>query len=708
MGIEQLLRPRSVAIVGASDNVGPGFNAWNALQYVDFKGEIYLVNPNKPQLFGKRCYKSLADIPGPIDGVFVSVQADRVLGIAREAAAKGVGGLAILSSGFGEAGEAGMLAQTELVELAEHEGIAVCGPNCLGFLNFAHGAALFGTSLPETVQRGKVAAVVQSGSVGIALLNAARGLGLSYLITSGNEAVTTTADYLEALIDDAEVRIVIVFSEQIKRPKKFLAMLDRARDLGKPVIVLKCGRSALSRAAVMAHTGAVAGSAEAWEAALHAAGAMQVDSLDELVETAVLAAGIRSVSGRRGLGVLSLSGGEIALVLDVVERTGIELPLSEAASRALADLLPRFANISNPLDLTWAGLYDPEIARKCACALAEQSEVGMLVLVQDAPAGLGDQQAGRYSRLLASVARGAREVGKPLVAISNLSGEIHPELRKAAAAAQVPYLRGTPEGFSAVAKHLRRAEPVRVHGPISRSYDMDAARARMRGAGGMTRVLNERDARGVLAAYGVAGPRERLVATEQQASSAAGEIGFPVALKCLVPGIVHKSDAGFVEIGLRSANEVATSAARMLAAARSMSSENVQLLIQRQVAPVVELLVGGRIDREVGPLIVVGGGGVLVELYRDIVVRTAPISEEGAMNAIRSTRAGRLIDGFRSRPRGDMTAVARVVSAVSCFVADFADEIVEVEINPLAVLPEGEGCIALDCVILPVTRAASA
>src|SRR6266545_2988485 len=184
MGLASLLRPQSVAIVGASDKIGPGFNAWNALRYVGYAGEIFLVNPNKPELFGRRTYGSLADIPGRVDAAFVSVAADNALEVARQAVGKGVGGLAILSSGFGEAGENGRSAERDLATLAAAHDIAVCGPNCLGLLNFCGASALFGTSLPDHVERGRVAAIVQSGSIGIALLNAARGLGLSYLITS--------------------------------------------------------------------------------------------------------------------------------------------------------------------------------------------------------------------------------------------------------------------------------------------------------------------------------------------------------------------------------------------------------------------------------------------------------------------------------------------------------------------------------------------
>lgn len=221
MGVESLLNPKSVAIVGASEKVGPGFNAFKALEFVGYEGEIYLVNPRSSELFGRKTYASIDEISGAIDAVFVAVQADAVLDIARQAARKGVGALAILSSGFGETDD-GKAAQQELARICEAGSIAVCGPNCLGLLNFVGRSALFGTSLPDRVGRGGVAAVVQSGSVGIALLNSGRGLGFSHLITTGNEAVTSASDYIDALVDDRNVTTILVFAEQIKKPAAFI------------------------------------------------------------------------------------------------------------------------------------------------------------------------------------------------------------------------------------------------------------------------------------------------------------------------------------------------------------------------------------------------------------------------------------------------------------------------------------------------------
>ena len=494
MAVDRLLRPRSIAIVGASDKIGPGFNAWNALKTLGYPGTVHLINPSRQELGGQVCYPSLQAVPGDVDAVFIAVQAEKVVDVVRDAVAKGAGGIAVLSSGFAEAGPDGAALQRELVAVAREGDLAVCGPNCLGFLNFADRAALFGTSLPADLPIGGIAAIVQSGSVGIALLNAARGLGLSHLITSGNEAVTTVADYLAVLVEQPAVKTVVVFLEQLRKPKAFIAACRRARALGKAVIVLKSGRSSKGQQAVAAHTGAVAGSVEVCDAALRAAHAIQVFSLDELIETAVAFSALPPRLKARGAAMVSLSGGEIALALDAAEAAGLSLPPVSSAKETLTSLLPPFSHIANPLDLTWAGLYDATIARRCVEALGRQADVGLVMLLQDAPRGLGTQQVNRYATLLGAVADGAQAVGLPAIAVSNLCSDVHPDYAQTAASKSVASLRGTSEGIAAVAHYLRwQVEPVRggrasAHDSVGEEQRPRASRSHSGGRTGRLRA----------------------------------------------------------------------------------------------------------------------------------------------------------------------------------------------------------------------------
>jgi acetate---CoA ligase (ADP-forming) len=704
MAIDRLLRPRSIAIVGASEKIGPGFNAWNALKTLGFDGAIHLINPSRKEILGEPCYPSLLDVPGGVDAVFIAVQAEKVVDVARAAATKGAGGLAVLSSGFAEAGEQGEEMQRELSALARAHDMAVCGPNCLGFLNFAARTALFGTSLPAELPIGRTAAVVQSGSIGIALLNAARGLGLSHLVTSGNEAVTTVADYLAFLVEEPGVETIVVFLEQLREPRKFIAACRRARGLGKPVIVLKSGRSVKGRQAVAAHTGAVAGSLEIGDAALHAAGAIQVFSLDELIETAVAFSALPRRLKAPGAAMVSLSGGEIALALDAADAAGLALPTISTARDALTDLLPARSHIANPLDLTWAGLYDPAIARRCVKALGEQADVGLIMLLQDAPRGLGEQQANRYATLLAAVADGARDARVLAVAVSNLCSDVHPDYACAAAEKSVVSLRGTSEGIGAVAHYLRweAAQPM-VEPPIVAPANSSA---RTRAAAALAAappgaVLDEAQARAILAAYEVPALPERLALSSEDARVALRELGGPVVIKALVPGIAHKSEHGLVRLNVRSAPEAEEAARMLIEKGRFLTQEGqVRLIIQPMVSPVAELLVGARVDPEFGPVVVAGMGGVYVELFKDVAVRLAPVSPSAAEEMLRATRAAQLLDGWRGRPKGDIAAAADIICRLSRLIADLEDEVREIEINPLAVLPVGRGCLPLDCLLV--------
>src|SRR5215467_13971668 len=502
MSVSRLLRPSSIAIVGASEKVGPGLNAWLTLQRLDYPGTVHLVTPSRPELFGRRTYPTLDAIGEPVDLVFIAVPQAAVVETVRAA-----GGAAILSSGFGEAGADGVRAQAELSSIARAHDLAVCGPNCLGFVNFASRAAAWGTTIPDDAARGRVAAVVQSGSIGIALLNAGRDIGLSYLITSGNEAATTAAEYIDYLVDDDDVGVIIGFFEQLRQPQRFVAAARRAATLGKPVIVVKSGRSERGRAAVMAHTGAVAGSDEVCDAAFRAAGVMRVGSLDELIEMAALCAGRTARPKARGVGVLSPSGGEIALALDIAEAAALELPTIAAGAQRIEKLLPDFAHVTNPLDLTWAGLYDPAVARQCAETLANEPGVGMLVLLQDAPRSLATQQAERYARLLRAVGEGAAASSTPVV-VSNLAVDFHPAFAAAAREAGAPCLRGTAEGLYAVARYARWAtSPPEEAAAPSPARLAAAAEARHRWAARQgSHAPVEHEARAIVASYGIDGP----------------------------------------------------------------------------------------------------------------------------------------------------------------------------------------------------------
>src|SRR5581483_10903656 len=464
------------------------------------------------------------------------------------------------------------------------------------------------------------------------------------------------------------------------------------------------------RHAVTAHTRAIAGSTEVCDAALRAAGAVQVFSLDELIETAVAFSSLPRTLKAGGAAMVSLSGGEIALALDAAEAAGLPLPAVSTARETLTRLLPPHSHIANPLDLTWAGLYDASIARRCVQALAEEIDVGLVMLLQDAPRGLGPQQANRYATLLSAVADGAADAGVPAVAVSNLCSDVHPDYARTAAEKSVASLRGTSEGITAIAHLLRWARgpaaPRNLAGPAAAAEALErgaagAKAAAALAAAGAGSVLDEHDAKAVLAAYGLAMLPEKLVAHAGDAQAAARGFAGPIVLKALVPGVAHKSEHGLVRLNIRSPEEAAEAACDLLGKARGLAGRaDARLLMQPMVSAVAELLVGARVDPQFGPVIVAGTGGLNVELFNDVAIRLAPVSPEAALEMLEDTRAARLLGGWRGKPRGDLRAAAQMISSVSHLIAALEGKVSEIEINPLAVLPEGHGCAPLDCLIV--------
>jgi len=322
---------------------------------------------------------------------------------------------------------------------------------------------------------------------------------------------------------------------------------------------------------------------------------------------------------------------------------------------------------------------------------------GALILVQDAPSGLGAQQAGRYARLLESVAAGAAAANTPLVALSNVSDQPAPLLQQTADRLNVPYLRGTRVGLGAIASYVRWSKAPSPALPPPRRM---SARLDLLPQG---RIAAEHEARQALKDYGISGPPERFVSSVEDAVAAAEAVGFPVVLKGIVENVIHKSDAGLVKVGLNSAEDVQRAATQMLRAADQLDGRFLGFLVQRKLSSVCEIFVGARVDPDFGPLVAVGAGGVQVELYKDIAVRIAPLDVNEALQAIGRTRVVKLLTGFRGAPAADIDAVARTISALSHFIADHAGQVVEVEINPLAVMEDKKGCVALDCVVLTAT-----
>lgn len=701
INLTSLVSPGSIAVVGASERPGPGRQVVENLIQLRYPGQIYPVNPRYKSVLGVPCYPSLSEVVqngNQVDAVAILLGRDKVLPILEEAAEVGVQAAWAFASGFAEAGPEGKALQERLSGFCSEAGIAFCGPNCVGLLNPQARTALYSAPISPSLKAGRVGAVLQSGSVCLALANSNRGLGYSLLVSSGNEAVLDSTDYIAYMIDDPHTDVILAFIEQFRHPDRFIEVARRARDKGKPIVVLKVGRSRMAQRAAMAHTGALAGSDAVHDAVFKKYGVIRVDDLDEMLETAETLTKLKNnlPKGNR-VGMITVSGGEIGLIGDLAEGLGLEFPdWSPQAKEAFQSALPPYSAISNPLDAWGSGKID-ETYPPCMAAAARDEKIDLLVISQDAPDGLAPAQVDQYTVVARAAAQVAKESGKPVVAISNLSGRLHPDLRRIFDQGGVPLLRGTREGLRAIHHLIRYAQALRSRLPALPSSKKTTKE--FIGSGG---VLSEHEAKRILAEYGIPCPKEALCRSEEEAVVSASCIGYPVAVKAVSPKLPHKTEAGVVRLGIESEEELRSAFREVLAnATRHLGKEELDgILVQEMVTgAVAEVIVGLLRDPSFGPVVVFGLGGTMVELFQDRALGLPPLTREEALDMVRSTKAGKLIAGFRGQPPGDLEALIDVLVCVSNLAFDLGDRIRALDINPLLVLPKGQGVKAVDALM---------
>ncbi|MEO5941308.1 MAG: acetate--CoA ligase family protein [Candidatus Limnocylindrales bacterium] len=729
--LRPLFAPRSIAIVGASARGGIAQTVRNNLRVLDSATRCHFVNPRYDELDGQPCHPSIADLPEVPDIVLVAVNPLRAAAVVADAAAAGVPSVIIPGGGVVEGGAAAAAMQREVRALAIRHGIALLGPNCMGLVDLTTNSATYIGDVNPWLPRGGVMGIAQSGSVTDAFLHSGNRIGFSRIVGCGSEVVLDVCDFLATAIDDDETEAVILFVEGFKRPERFLALADRAREIGKPVMAVKVGRSRQAQAAALAHSGSLAGETRATDAALAAAGVIVCADLDALLETAELVAGCRRMGrrvGRGRTGVVTVSTGEASLIADLAPLTGIDLPPVPPAARAalLADL-PTLGYIGNPLD-PWGATDAPTGYAVAFRAFAAAGAYDVLALVHDFP-----------YRSLPSEVETALEVAAPLVAetrdrpeilpvfVSLTSGEPSPGIVDAMrAAGGVPVLRGAVEAFGAIAAVARweaDADRRRERGPARAGWPLLAADRTLLGhdpeiagllevgddpspadaaTGALAglRALPEAESLARLAAAGVPTLRTILAGDAEEAVSAAIDLGFPVVVKIDAVGLAHKSDVGAVRLGLADEAGVRAAAADLLALPLPRGARRRGLLVSRQIAG-VELILGGRRDTSFGPLVVAGLGGVLAEVLDDVAIRLAPVTADDADRMLDELRGAAVLAGLRGRTGIDRSAiVAAIVAIGDLLVAE--PGIVEVDCNPVVSGPDGTA--AVDGLVVEMVR----
>jgi acyl-CoA synthetase (NDP forming) len=702
MTIDALLNARSIAVVGASERPSAGRNILVSLERMGFAGAIYPVNPTRDTILGRAAYRSLTDVPGAIDAVAFCLGNARLPRAFEEAAEKKVGAAAIYAGGFSESSDAeAQKLGAFITGLAREAGIALCGPNCMGALSPATNSS---TYLHEVLDpagvRGHVGLISQSGAICIALASDCRRFGFSHIVSSGNEAVLTTCDFLDYMIADPQTRSIALFLESVREPERFVALLDRAADAGKPVVALKVGKSLRARHSITTHTGGLAGESRVFSAVLAAHRAIEVDTLGEMTEVLAAVQGGRFPKGER-LAVMTGSGGQAELVLDLAAEAGLQLPSLPTTERADVErVVGRITGDGNPLDAWGAG--DPNTNYPHALRVLGQSKH------YDAVALLCDGMDGHpldepaedlvYARMVADA---ARDSDKPFFLLSTRAGVFRRDQEAILRPAGIGFLSGVVEGLGAVRKLSRWA----------RAPDAPRDVALKASAIAQDRpTIHERDAKALLAEAGLSVTREILARSLDEAKAALRDIGAEVVMKVASDDIAHKSEYGLVELGIRDDAALAAAWTRLQDRIATVPERPRidGILIQEMVRGGVEVFAGVNRDPEFGLVLAFGLGGTLVEVLRDVTLRPLPLRQGDAEAMIAQTPiAAKILQGVRGAAPADIEALAANLYALADFAWANRDFIDEVDVNPIKVFSRGKGCVAIDALIVPRRSAAA-
>ena len=691
--LDRLLRPRSVAIIGASDKPGAlGASVLANLVRQGFAGPIHLVNPKRAEIGGRPCIASVDDLPAGVDVAILAIPRAGVLDAIRGLAQRKTGAVVVFSAGFAEDGPQGLADQQEIGRIAAESGMIVEGPNCLGFVNFVDRVSLTFITMPEPTAEGdrRVGIVSQSGAMAAVLATTmiAREVPLSFYISTGNEAASGAEDYLAHLVADPHTHVIGMIVEHFRAPARFLVAARAARAAGKAIVLLHPGRSAAGAASAATHTGAMAGDYAVMRVQAERAGVIVADSLEELGDVVEIVARCTGMP-TGGTGVLAESGAFKAMMLDLAEDIGLPLPvLGDADSPALRAALPDFVPVSNPLDVTAQGLVDPGLYGRTVDALMGDSRIGVILIA------LIQTETGT-SHIKFNAVSTALEAGitKPvIVAGVDEGGRVRDEDIARLRALGIAYLPTADRAMRAIARIVRRS--------AGDGAAADSSAAPLEGLTVVGATIPEYRSKQLLGAHGIAFPQFELATTPEEAIEAADRLGYPIVLKAQAAALPHKSDAGGVIIGLADAPAVMAGWVRLhenLAAARpGLILDGV--LVEAMAERGVELIVGARNDPAWGPVILVGFGGVAAELLHDVRLLPTGLSVDEITAEIRQLRMAPLLDGFRGAERMDVAAVAAIVQALGTVVAS-TPLIREIDLNPVIVYPEGRGALALDALI---------
>jgi acetyltransferase len=683
--IDRMLNPRSIAVVGASPKGGYGGRLFNAILRAKDRVRVYPVNPNYPDIMGVKCYATVSELPEAPDLVGIVVPYDKVLDVLQESHQKGAASAVVISAGFAERGvEARLELQRRIGAFARESGLRMAGPNCLGLGNVKHDIWPTASSRTLGGLTGPIGLVCQSGATafGPFLLRAVdAGIGLSYIISTGNETDLEFADFARYLIDDPDTRVIAGFVEGFKNAAKVLAVAEMAAERGKPIVLIKIGRSESGARAARSHTAALTGEDALYDAVFEQYGIVRVQDYDDLLETAHLLAHQKKPL-KRGIAVVSHSGGISSLTADMCGLAGLHLPpLSDKARDGINAVVKEFGWAANPADVT--GFSRSEQFPQIMQHMLDEPDVGTLVI---ASAGAGNQ----VDQVIELRDRSEKNVAFFWTASR---GDKGPLAKLKAANIPIFYTPAKLAGglkalldYHEWREHELAGDKAQVPEPTQEQAQMIE---RLNALGRPT--LSESESKQVLAAWGIPGTREIVAQSAEAAVEAAQRLGYPVVLKVDSPDIAHKTEAGVVRLGLGDADAVRHAYDEIMASA-ALHAPNAAIagvLVQEMVTGAAEVIVGVSYDAQLGPMLLFGSGGVLVEVFGDVAHRHCPIDRADAHAMIAEVKGAKLLRGFRGRPAADVDTLAETLVRVSHLAVHLEGRLAELDINPLMVLPTG-------------------
>lgn len=696
MNLNKLLKPTSVAVIGASEKEGFGGDVCrNILSYVEDRSHVYFIHPKRDSVFGVPCYKSISDVPENVDLMVICTSQKTVIPLLQEGAKKGVGGAVVFASGYGEVGTAeGKQNEAELIAAAKELDIAVMGPNCAGFVNYIDNVQAFAFISAKRDRKGSVGVVSQSGQLCLSMMDDP-GMRFSYNISAGNGKIVQMEDYMDFLVDDEDTKVVSIYIEGVKNADKFAAVLKKAAEKRKPVVILKAGRSAKGGAIAASHTGSLSGSDASFDAVLKKFGAIRVDDLEELIAMSLMLSTMKRMPEKATFASMNLSGGETGICADVGSLNGIEYPdFTEETLKKLKEQLPSYASPNNPLDMTASLSYDADLYAGALRTVMDDPNIGMVLIGYTLLLEIADPCIHYMYKGIEKVVQEKGGNCKPIAMIPFAENTRNPEYQEKLFQIGVPVLPPPVYAF----KLLRHLADFIAYEPETKTLELAVGHPKSE----ETQALSEHESKQELKVYGVPVPDEVIVTSKEEAAQFAKNHPDPLVMKVESADILHKSDVGGVKLnvcGPEAAEKAYEEIMESVTAKRPDAHINGILTVPMLDAG-VEIIIGVNNDPQFGPMIMVGMGGVFVEVFKDVALYPAPLKEEESLEMLKSLKSFKLLNGYRGTEKCDIKALCQTIVAISNYAQANKDVLKELDINPLFVYPEGKGVGVADALIV--------